>query len=175
MKQNNLKTAISFLLLFQILIISVCQDSPDTHTRTIYDFYSDEHEVGKWQGYSFFLSPDMSADGEISKKMLVLNETGLYIEDTIYFKPISFNFLCDFEENLPCSVVKFQKMFSSNYDSFVHNMNLFINKTNIQDQGDQCMVLHISADKVLLVPYLICLYVTGQGANLKSAVLFFLY
>lgn len=170
MKQNL--NFFIFTCIFLLHGISICQEIDDSHTRTIYDFYSDEHNLGKWQGYVFFLPSDidLSAQTEITKKLLVLNETGLYIEDTIYFNPINFCFICDFEENLPCSVIKFQRMFSSNFKNFEKNVQTLTNAKSIQDAGDQCMVLHVSFEKTRIEPYVICLYVLGQGANLKIAV-----
>ena len=170
MKQNFKIFIFTYFFLFPG--ISFFQEIDDSHTRTIYDFYSDEHNSGKWQGYAFLLPSDidMSAQTKITKKLLVLNQTGLYIEDTIYFNPINFCFICDFEENLPCSVVKFQRMFSSNFKKFEKTVQTLTNAKHIQDVGEQCMVLHVSFEKTRIEPYVICLHVLGQGANLKMAV-----
>ena len=158
------------ITLFFILITCDCQD---THTRTIYDFYADNHDQGKWEGYAYFLTPEMSAEGDIQKKYLTLNESGLIIDDTDIFPPLSFNFICDYEENLPCSVVQFKKMFQTKFESFVKNIELLINKTKIEDIGDQCMVLHVRLIDGTVKPLLFCLYVMEQGVNLKSAVYYF--
>jgi len=164
-----MKKAISNLTFFLFFFLLTCE-CQDSQTRTIYDFYVDKHDEGKWEGYSYFLAPEMSAEGDIPKRYLTLNESGLIIEDTVTFQPLSFNFICDFEENLPCSVVQFKKMFQRKFESFVKNIELLINKTKIADIGDQCMVLHVREESGYMKPHLICLYVQEQGVNLKSAV-----
>ena len=170
-KFHNL-TIFSFFyaVFFFFFIKSACQD---TQTRTIYDFYSDQHDLGRWQGYAYYLYPDLSAKGDIGLKKLIINETALLMEDVGQFAPHSFTFICDYEENLPCSVAQFKKMFGSNFKDFGQNIDILLNKTNIVDSGDQCIVLHIRQNSSL-IPYLICLYVSEQGVNLKSAVKIFI-
>lgn len=164
----------SILSFYLIIFFSQRSFSQDTQTRTIYDFYSDDHENGRWKGYSYFLTPLISSEGEISLKFLEANETGIYIEDNV-FTPNQFIFACDYDENLPCSVVQFKKMFNVYYESFIKNIDLLINKKNIADSGDQCLVLQIrQGEKSAIYPYLLCINIEGQGINLKSAVFIFI-
>ena len=160
----NIFQAVLFLFFHQI----ACQDP---HTRTIYDFYTDEHEKGKFQGYCYYLNPSISAQEKNPLQLLTLKESGLMIGDSpsIFILPSSFNFICDYEENLPCSVVQFKKMFARYHKEFTKNIDLLINYTNILDSGDQCMILH-STNRTSLTPHLICLYIPEQVVNLKFAV-----
>lgn len=171
----KLKIMKYFLIISILFIIQKSSFSQEIHTRTIYDFYSDEHELGKWKGYVYFLGPLLGAEGDIPLKSLIMNETGLYIENEIFFKINSFNFICDYEENIPCSVVQFKKMFAFYYSNFIKNVDLLISKKNIADTGDQCMIIQVretESEEKKIIPYLICLYVSDQGFNLKTAVIF---
>lgn len=159
-------------LIFCLHIIpSLCQDF-HPHTRTIFDFYSDEHDSGKWKGYAYFLSPNLNSEKDPSLNMLILNESGLTIDDRIHLNSNSFLFICDFEENLPCSVTQFKKMFSQYFEKFIKNIDIMIKKANMEESGDQCMILHTRDinQNNKIIPYLICLYVSEQGVNLKFAV-----
>lgn len=162
-----------FIFLISCFLYQV--SSQETLSRTIYDFYSDNHESGRWKGYAYFLSPLLSAQGEIPLKPLEVNKTGIYIDGNI-FQPDELIFPCDPDEILPCSLVTFKKLFSSYYESFLKNIDLLINKKNIVDSGNQCLILQIRKSiSSLIFSYLICSNIEGQGINLKSAVTFFYF
>lgn len=139
--------------------------------KSLFAAYTDIHEIGKWEGYVYYLNP-FSHPPILKPLHVKLNDTILIIDDYRY-DPIDFRFSCDYEQSIPCAVTRYLKMNSEKYKDLGTNYDLFVKELQLKDPKKQCMVIEISWHTEV-IPHILCTFVLEQEVPLKIAVTIYL-
>lgn len=158
-------------LLFFIIFLNFFSLITSQSSRTIYNEFLNDKEEGIWKGYSYYLNPKLSEEGikGIHIYNLTLNQSGIYVENIVYLNSLLFSFNCNYEEDLPCSIVQFKKDYGEYYPKFIEDFSEIMKLDTIENKGEQCMILQILKEKIF-EPHFFCIYAKGQGKVFQTGV-----
>ena len=156
-----------YILIFLIFLASSYQGLG----RVVYEEFNDDHEHGMWSGYIYYKQSVGVPTDTTPTQIVLTSQQGLaIINRKIKFDPKTFRWLCNTEKNAPCSLKDyFDKYPQKDFPNFQNEVEQFINAIKVQNKFEQCFILQTFSQNKLW-PHLICLFVQGQGENLKKAV-----